>query len=104
MAVSFDEVAVYFSEEEWACLEEWQRRLYNEVMKDNVELVTSVGLLLQALRFSKMGPEETPQLIKRENLPRKVHHGKTYGDIDGKVWGEGVDKRQLGVEDRQGEA
>ncbi|XP_069588312.1 zinc finger protein Xfin-like [Ranitomeya imitator] len=41
--VSFDEVAVYFSEDEWCDLEEWQKRLYREVMQENLEVVLSVG-------------------------------------------------------------
>lgn len=41
--VSFEEVAVWFSPEEWALLAAWQRRLYQEVMADNFELVASLG-------------------------------------------------------------
>ncbi|XP_018431176.1 PREDICTED: zinc finger protein 776-like [Nanorana parkeri] len=75
MAVSFEDVAVDFSAEEWQSLEGWQRRLYKEVMTDNVELVTSVGLLIQGLSGSKMIPEETTQLVKREESPRELHGG-----------------------------
>ncbi|XP_039378571.1 zinc finger protein 135-like [Mauremys reevesii] len=41
--VAFEDVAVYFSPEEWAALAEWQRELYRDVMRDNYELVTSLG-------------------------------------------------------------
>ncbi|XP_053873646.1 zinc finger protein 585B-like [Malaclemys terrapin pileata] len=41
--VSFEDVAVYFSPEEWAELAEWQRELYRAVMKENYELITSLG-------------------------------------------------------------
>lgn len=41
--ITFDEVAVYFLEEEWRHLEAWQRELYQEVMRDNLEAVLSLG-------------------------------------------------------------
>lgn len=41
--VSFEDVAVYFSWEEWGLLDETQRCLYHDVMVENFALVTSLG-------------------------------------------------------------
>uniref|UniRef100_A0A663M467 KRAB domain-containing protein n=1 Tax=Athene cunicularia TaxID=194338 RepID=A0A663M467_ATHCN len=41
--VTFEDVAIYFSPQEWVELTTWQRELYQEGMMDNYDLVVSLG-------------------------------------------------------------
>ncbi|KAF6075489.1 pogo transposable element derived with KRAB domain [Phyllostomus discolor] len=56
----FDEVAIYFSDEEWEVLTEPQKALYREVMRMNYETVLSLGEASCPLCPGGSGPGEWP--------------------------------------------
>ncbi|XP_028606196.2 DNA-binding protein REPIN1 isoform X2 [Podarcis muralis] len=59
--VAFEDVVVYFSREEWAQLAEWQKELYQDVMAENYELVSSLECLLSIPELlSRLARGEAP--------------------------------------------
>ncbi|OCT70606.1 hypothetical protein XELAEV_18037530mg [Xenopus laevis] len=41
--VTFDDVAAYFSEDDWQCLEEWQQELYQNAMQEIHGVLLAMG-------------------------------------------------------------
>ncbi|KAM5296147.1 uncharacterized protein AAES06_003171 isoform 2-T3 [Glossophaga mutica] len=67
VGVTFADIALYFSREEWCLLSEDQRCLYLDVMLDNFELVSSLGCCC--------GAEDVEAPIE-QNVPVRVSEAK----------------------------
>ncbi|XP_032624838.1 uncharacterized protein LOC116818206 isoform X2 [Chelonoidis abingdonii] len=84
--VAFEDVAVYFSPEEWAALAEWQKNLYWDVLKENYALVASLGSAGAAVEITwKADKVGAPQGKRGGGTPQPSSLGSAATWSDGWV-------------------
>ncbi|XP_078532552.1 zinc finger protein 484-like isoform X2 [Lissotriton helveticus] len=75
--ITFQDVAAYFSDEEWKLLHEWQKELYRNVMKDIHQALVSLGPVIAtsvfSLRAEKNGNVCTIDFQDTEKRPPTKH-------------------------------
>ncbi|KAM4652028.1 uncharacterized protein O3C94_014359 [Discoglossus pictus] len=77
----FDEVAVYFSKEEWDCLTEQDKELYKEVMIENYQNLMFVGHANVTPTVISM-IEQVEEPYVRDHLPSEENPLKVNADSD----------------------
>ncbi|XP_061478152.1 zinc finger protein 14 homolog [Rhineura floridana] len=72
--VTFEEVSLHFSEDEWALLDPGQRALYKEVMADVHEMITSLAMSLEAWQPDVTAPEHEAAVDPRRTVDPAVQN------------------------------
>nr|XP_033788085.1 zinc finger protein OZF-like isoform X2 [Geotrypetes seraphini] len=75
--VSFEDIAIYFSQEEWEDLEEPQKELYKDVMKDNYQTLSSLENMCHR-RYEEMHVIKTVSKRERWNTCLCCDWGKNF--------------------------
>ncbi|XP_036920461.1 zinc finger protein 211-like isoform X1 [Sturnira hondurensis] len=79
VGVTFSDIALYFSREEWCLLDEDQRRLYLDVMLENFELISSLGCYCGAENMEAPIEETVPVRVSQaENLKVALSSVKSH--------------------------
>ncbi|XP_006508242.1 zinc finger protein 688 isoform X1 [Mus musculus] len=76
--VSFADVAVYFSPQEWGCLRPAQRTLYREVMRETYGLLGALGDIPNETEWGCKEGGERPAEAPAQLQPKEVVEHKTY--------------------------
>nr|XP_033815938.1 zinc finger protein 184-like [Geotrypetes seraphini] len=85
-SVTFNDVAVYFSQEEWRLLDEWQKRLYKDVTKEIQSVLISLGYtIVNPNVLFRIKDSDRPS---KEGRRERVHRGREK--LKGSAGGCGV--------------
>uniref|UniRef100_G1PK08 KRAB domain-containing protein n=1 Tax=Myotis lucifugus TaxID=59463 RepID=G1PK08_MYOLU len=70
VGVTFEDIALYFSREEWSLLDEGQRQLYLNVMLENFELTSSQGCCCGAENVEAPTEQKVSVRVSQAGIPK----------------------------------